>query len=474
MKRSRLRAKGWQIGLGACIGLVASQGGALAQGTAGDAAHPISQGQYLATAADCAACHTAQNGKPFAGGYAIASPLGVIVSSNITPSKTAGIGNYSQADFARAVRDGVRPDGTHLYPAMPYTSYAGLSDQDVAALYAYFMQQVPAVDTTPQKTALPFPFSIRASMVLWNLLFLDHKPFTLDAAKTAEVNRGAYLVDNLEHCAACHTPRNILMASEGGKDLSGGSLGSWYAPNITSDPVSGIGRWSEDELVQYLRTGSVPGKAQAAGPMAEAVSNSLQYLTGSDLHAVAAYLKQSAPISTGSTSRTSFGAPVDAEAAVRGLPVQETSGAQIYSGTCASCHGDNGAGNARHDYPSLFHNTATGAQQPANLISTIVFGVQRISGGQETLMPSFGPGSTVNALSDQEIADVSNYVLQHFGDASVTVTAQDVQTVREGGAPSTLAQLGPLAAPGLAAIVVVVVLLVLALVWRSRRHRVAA
>jgi len=433
----------------------------------------VKQGQYLATAADCTACHTAPNGgEAFAGGYGISSPLGTIYSTNITPSKTFGIGNYSETDFARAIREGIRKDGTHLYPAMPYTSYAGLSDADVAALYAYFMQGVLPVDVPAPKTSLPFPFSMRFSMAAWNLLFLDNHRFQPDPSRSAQLNRGAYLVDDLEHCDACHTPRNLLMAEKQGSALSGGAVGSWYAPNITSDPVSGIGGWSQDELVQYLRTGNVPGKAQAAGPMAEAVADSLQFLPNDDLQAIAAYLKATAPIRTAEAKpRNAYGAAVAADATLNNGAGDMSSGAQLYSGNCASCHQATGAGTKDGAYPQLFQNTATGAAQPTNLIAAILFGVNRTVGANTAFMPAFGPGlGSMSTLSDQNVADVSNYVLQHFGNPNLTVTAQDVASVRQGGPPSTLAKLGSFALPGLIALGVLLLVLILWGIFRPR-HR---
>ena len=236
----------------------------------------IQRGKYLSTAGDCVACHSVPGGKPFAGGLALPTPIGEIIATNITPSKTAGIGNYTLEQFSDAVRKGIRADGQHLYPAMPYTSYAKVSDDDIQAMYAYFMNAVPPVDTPTQATALPFPFNIRLSMAGWNLLFLDNKVFVADAARDAEWNRGAYLVQGLTHCGTCHTPRNLLMAEMPSKELAGGDVGTWHAPNITSDLNSGIGGWDTAELVAYLKTGESLGKGQAAGPMAEAVDHSLQ------------------------------------------------------------------------------------------------------------------------------------------------------------------------------------------------------
>ena len=225
-----------------------------------------SPGKRLAVAADCVACHTAPGGKAFAGGYPLGSPMGTIYSTNITPSKIAGIGNYSAEQFARAVRDGVTADGTHLYPAMPYTSYSKMTDSDIAALYDYFMHEVQPVDTPTAKTELQFPFNVRVSMIGWNAMFHSSTRFTPDPAKSAEVNRGDYLVNGLAHCDTCHTPRNVLMAADNGKALAGGALGSWYAPNITSDKVSGIGAWSSDDIVAYLRTGTSRARRRPRGP----------------------------------------------------------------------------------------------------------------------------------------------------------------------------------------------------------------
>ena len=438
----------------------------------------VERGHYLATAADCAACHTAGGGSPFAGGYPIASPLGTIYSSNITPSTSAGIGDYSEQDFVRAVREGIRRDGSHLYPAMPYTSYAGLSDADMTALYAYFMHGVAAVDQAPPKTALPFPFSLRASMAVWNAVFLHDQRFSPDAAHTAEVNRGAYLVQNLAHCAECHTPRNALMGLDTAHDLSGGAVGSWYAPNITDDPVKGIGHWTDAQLLSYLKTGRAAGIAQAAGPMAEAVTNSLQYLSDSDLQSIVAYLRTtgSGGGSAGSTTtatpgRAGFGSAQSAEAETRGILADSSNGAQLYSGNCAACHRADGSGSPDGAYPALFGNTATGASNANNLISTILFGVDRTVAGKQVLMPAFGPHGYVNKLSYQEVADLSNYVLTQYGNPKVRVTAQDVAVVAQGGPVPLIAKVGHYAVQLVVVALLIVLLIVLLITRRLRRTR---
>jgi len=235
----------------------------------------LERGRYLAIAGDCVACHTAPGGRPMAGGLALASPLGAIYSTNITPSKVYGIGSYSLQQFSDALRHGRRADGANLYPAMPYTAYAKTSDEDIAALYAYFMQGVQPVDKAPaQRTDLPFPFNIRASLSLWNAVFFDARPYRADASQSPEWNRGAYLAQGLAHCSTCHTPRNALMAEDGKRFLGGSEVGGWYAPNISSDLKSGIAGWTREELVRYLSGQPLPGKGSAAGPVVEAIDHS--------------------------------------------------------------------------------------------------------------------------------------------------------------------------------------------------------
>ncbi|MBM9402820.1 cytochrome c [Gluconacetobacter azotocaptans] len=467
----RGRAARVRYGLGAALGVMSMTGVALAQDAGGDAAL-VARGSYLATAADCAACHTAPHGgKPFAGGYGIASPLGSIYASNITPSKVAGIGNYTEAQFSRAVREGIRGDGAHLYPAMPYTSYAKLTDQDIHALYAYFTHEVRPVDERAPVTQLPFPFNLRFSMMFWNALYLDNSRFAPDPSKSAEVNRGAYLAIALGHCDTCHTPRNVMMAEIGGKELGGASLGSWIAPNVTPDPVSGIGNWSSDDLFRYLKTGDVPGKAQAAGPMAEAIEHSFQHLTDDDLKAIVAYVRQVPAIRDGADSRPrdSFGVASGREAVIRGAPGTLDNGEKLFSGDCAACHQPGGQGSKDAYYPQLFHNAAVGASTPDNLIATILEGVDRTVGGQHVFMPGFSRGSYVDELSDQDVADVGNYVLTQFGNPAVKISAADVASIRHGGPKPLLARVGGYIVPAMVGAAIVLLALIGLVVARRRK-----
>ena len=430
----------------------------------------VERGKYLATAGDCVACHTASGGKPMAGGLAVPTPIGAIVATNITPSKTHGIGNYTEAQFMAALRKGVRADGQHLYPAMPYTSYALVSDDDAKAMYAYFMQDVAPVDAAPsQATALPFPFNIRLAMAAWNLLFLDSEPFAADAGRSAQWNRGAYLTRGLAHCGTCHTPRGLLMAEDRQRELGGGAVGTWFAPNITSDVNSGVGGWSNDEIADYLRRGHVPGKAQAAGPMAEAVDNSLRHLSAADLQAIAVYLKSVAALRDAADTRPVYdwGAPANDLKNVRGILWPEDrdqlSGAQLYDAHCATCHQASGQGSFDGGLPPLFHNTVLGRGNTDNLVMVLLHGIERIAGPAgappEVKMQGFG-----EVMSDVQIATLGTYLIDLYGNPAATVTAGQVKTIRAGGAPSHLVGL---AGAGMAAGALVVIAL---LIWGLRRR----
>ncbi|SEK38442.1 Cytochrome c, mono-and diheme variants [Roseateles sp. YR242] len=467
MKSQGCAALSLLLSLCACPGLARAQD---TQDAKPEAAL-IERGRQLSIAADCAACHTApKGGAPFAGGYGIESPMGDIIATNITPSQSHGIGSYTLAQFRAALREGVRKDGTHLYPAMPYTAYTQLTDADTQALYAYFMHAVKPVDQPVAETKLPFPFSIRASMAVWNALFLKDERFKPDPAQPELVNRGAYLSNALAHCSACHTPRNMLMAEQVGKPfLSGGSVGPWFAPNITSDPVQGVGGWSDDELLQYMKTGRVQGKAQAAGPMAEAIEHSLQHLPDEDLKAIVAYLKQVAPVGGDAAKpRYGYGEAAHDEFDMRGLTQGADAGWRVFSGSCAHCHQANGTGTSSNEYPSLFNNTATGGDRADNLIATILHGVNRTVQGKPHFMPAFGDeASYTDRLSDQEIADLSNYVLTRYGNHAVKVSADDVRVAREGGPKPFLVKARPAMVPAM----VLVALLLLAAVIALLRRR---
>ncbi|HEV7607837.1 MAG TPA: cytochrome c [Steroidobacteraceae bacterium] len=429
----------------------------------------VERGRYLAIAGDCEACHTAPgNDQPaMAGGYPIVSPAGTIYSTNITPSRTHGIGNYTEEQFSRALREGVRADGARLYPAMPYTSYAGLRDADVRALYAWFMKEVAPVDLRPAQTDLPVPLNVRSSMMAWNVLFLSDERIADDPAHDAEWNRGRYLVETLGHCSTCHSPRGLLMQEKDGDALAGGKLGAWYAPNITPHAVGGIGGWSKTELVQYLATGHVADKAEAAGPMAEAITHSFSRMTPADLEAMATYIETVPAVPDPEAKQASYaiGARGSFEPALRGAPASVDAGAKLYSGLCASCHGRDGSGTRDGALPSLFHNSTVGASRPDNLLAVIFNGVDRTVGPEHVLMPLFGEGSYIQSLSNVQVAELATFVRATFGPGDIVTEAQ-AATARKGGPDSLVPFLGKVA---LFAIFVVAV--AAAYFFRRRRSR---
>jgi mono/diheme cytochrome c family protein len=429
----------------------------------------VQRGAYIAIASDCTACHTTPGRLPFAGGLPIASPVGTIYSTNITPSASAGIGGYTEAEFARAIRKGVRKDGANLYPAMPYTSYRLLTDADVHDLYNYFLHGVAPVNVAPQSTALPFPLNIRMSMMAWNLLFLSSGGFEENPAQAVDWNRGKYLVDGPAHCGECHTPRGFLMEVQPARYLGGSQVGPWFAPNITSDAASGIGGWTQHNIAQFLRTGSLPDKARAGGSMGEAVEHSFQYLSPADLNAIATYIATVPPIhdAADSTSRFNYGAPASPVAMLRRdngvLSDNDLSptGAELYSSNCASCHAAFGQGSKDNYYPSLFHNSVTGANVSSNLIATILYGVHRTTSSGEAYMPGFGGEKTdPNQLTNSQITLLANYVFQQYGHPQ-SVSESDVAMIRQGGPNSPVLLLARVGVGAAVAAAVILLLLVL-------------
>lgn len=374
----------------------------------------ISRGQYLATAGDCVACHTAPGGKPFAGGLGLKTPFGTIYATNITPDKATGIGGWTDQQFMNAVRNGKGANGENLYPAMPYNVYAKVSDQDLKDIKAY-LDSIPAVHYSGPKTDLPFPYNIRLMMMGWNLLFLDTAPFKPETTQSAQWNRGAYLVEGLEHCTSCHTPKNMLGADEPGMHMQGGELEGWLAPEITSNTRQGIGAWSNQQLVRYLKTGA-NDKTVAAGPMAEAVHNSLQHLNDQDLSAIAVYLK-SLPGSQPTAQ------PLDSD-----MQAMMARGQNIYQSNCAACHQSSGEG-VRDMVPALKGNNGLQASAPTNVLHVLMLGAQGAateSNPTSAAMPEFGW-----KLTDQQMADVSTYVRNSWGNSAPPVSAAEAAAARK-------------------------------------------
>lgn len=415
---------------------------------AADAAALIEQGKYIARATDCLACHIGPDGTPYAGGKPTATPMGDIIAPNISSSKKYGIGNYSVKDLTRVLRDGKTPSGTHLYPAMPYPAYRGMSDEDIAALHGY-LQTVPAVEQAPSaNTDLDFPFNMRLLMTVWNASNLDS--YSPPQGLEDQAARGQYLVDHMGHCGTCHTPRNSMMGSDYEQYLGGAQLGSWYAPNITSDNNAGIGAWSEQQLATYFKTGQMGYAAQAAGPMAEAVHYSLQYLNEADRLAIAAYLKtvpaigddkQTQPVYAANMSaKINARAPVvthrtryqPEQLALHGLKPSDIkdpdSPAGLYAQHCASCHSDDGYGQAVSFYPNLKGNTTLRAANPRNLVAVILHGVEFHGATPTPLMPGFK-----DKLDHQQIAHLANYVRLEFGDHTESqIDAKQVAYIASG------------------------------------------
>ena len=353
------------------------------------ATDPAARGKYLVRAGDCVACHTAPGGKMFAGGYILKTPFGSMSTPNITPDPETGIGKWTDAQFYTAMHDGIGHDGEYLYPMFPFPWYTKVTREDVQAIKAYLFTQ-PPVKAKPSVNHLAFPFDVREGLGAWRLAFFHAGTFEPDPNKSEQINRGAYLVEGLGHCAECHSGRVVLGASKYSEALEGGSVQGWYAPNITSDKREGIGGWTDDQLVSYLKTGSAREKGVAVGPMAETIHDSLQYLTDGDLHAIAAFLKstpaKSYEAASGKTANASF---------------KET-GEQTYLNYCASCHQLKGKGIAGV-IPALAGDGAVTAGGPENVIRVVIGGLA--ARGTYAPMPGFGADMT-----DDEIASVANYV----------------------------------------------------------------
>ncbi|MGF6916011.1 c-type cytochrome [Paraburkholderia sp. 40] len=399
-------------------------------GTPADLAAIVAHGEYLAKAADCVACHTAQGGTPYAGGRPFKLPFGTIYSTNLTPDKDTGIGNWSDDAFVNAVRAGIGSHG-NLYPAMPYTSYTQLSRDDVLAIKQYLLT-LPAVHQAPPANDLSFPYNQRWGMAAWNVLFFREQRFVTDPAKSVEWNRGAYLATALGHCGECHTPRNAGFAMKSRDYLSGAEIEGWKAYNTTSDQSYGIGAWSDQQVAQYLSRGHAPGRSSAAGPMADVVEHSLQYLTPGDIAALVAYLRSVAP-ATGAQTNEAATITLDPSAARASnavLPGASATtpalerGQRLFAGDCVGCHQWNGAGR-QSDYASLAGSHAVNDPSGAALVQVLLNGTSLTVNGRLQQMPGFA-----GAYGDSDIAAVANFVLSHFGSKEGTVTSDQVRAQR--------------------------------------------
>lgn len=384
--------------------------------------------QQLAAAGDCVACHTASGGQPFAGGLKMSTPIGAIYSTNITPDLTTGIGRYSYEDFAKALRTGVAKDGRNLYPAMPYTSYAKINDADMHILYDYFMHQVKAVNQANRNSDIPWPLNMRWPLSVWNWVFHHEGVYQPDATQSAQWNRGAYLVQGLAHCGSCHTPRGIGFQEKGLSQqdtayLTGGTLEGWHAPNLSGNVKNGLGRWSTQDIVEFLKTGRNQHSA-AFGSMTDVIARSTQHLSNEDLTAMAVYLKSLAPSDLHSKAPEADSTTV--QALMRGDISQP--GAREYMDNCSACHRIDGQGYAK-TYPALAHNAALLGDDASSLISVVLRG-SRMAITQQAptgaVMPDFGW-----RLNDEQVADLLTFVRSSWGNKAPAVTADQVRKLRE-------------------------------------------
>ncbi|MHA7116900.1 cytochrome c [Pseudomonas promysalinigenes] len=389
----------------------------------------VKKGQYLARAGDCVACHTAKGGKPFAGGLAMQTPIGTVYSTNITPDPS-GIGHYSFAEFDQAVRKGIAKDGSTLYPAMPYPSYARVSDQDMQALYAYFMQGVEPVAQANKPTDIPWPLSMRWPLAIWRGLFAPEvQAGQAPAAADPVVSRGAYLVEGLGHCGACHTPRALTMQekalspADGEQFLAGSApLEGWIAKNLRGDYKDGLGSWSEAQLVQFLKTGR-SDRSAVFGGMSDVVEHSMQYMSDADLTAIARYLKTLPPSDPNDKPHV-YDKQV-ADALWHGDDSKP--GASVYIDNCAACHRTDGQGYTRV-FPALAGNPVVQTADATSLIHVVLAGgtvPATHTAPSNFTMPAFGW-----RLSDQEVAEVVNFIRTSWGNQGSQVSAKDVKELR--------------------------------------------
>lgn len=388
----------------------------------------VKQGEYLARAADCAACHTAPKGLPFAGGLPIASPIGTIYSTNITPDKDTGIGSYSLEDFDKAVRHGIARNGATLYPAMPYTSYAKVRPADVKALYAYFMNGVKPVAQTNKSTDIPWPMSMRWPLSIWRNMFAPAVVGDTASTDNDPISRGRYLVEGLAHCSACHTPRGFAFQEKALTDdstafLSGGVVDNFLAKNLRGDVTDGLGNWSEGDITAFLKGGRNDHSA-AFGGMTDVVQHSTQHMNDDDLTAIAKYLKTLKPVDPNAKAL----AYDDTVAKALRTGAGKGNGALTFLDNCAACHRSTGKGYTQ-TFPTLALSSTVNSADPTSLIHIVLRGAEMPwtkSAPTHYAMPGFD-----DRLTDQDVADVLTFVRSSWGNKAPAVTATQVAKVRK-------------------------------------------
>jgi mono/diheme cytochrome c family protein len=371
----------------------------------------VAHGKALVEAGDCASCHTADPAKPFAGGKRIDTPFGAIYSPNLTPDRDTGIGGWSDQNFYTALRYGVAPNGSRYYPAFPYPNFTKLTRDDILSIRAYLATLAPLRNIAP-KPELRFPLNFRVLMRAWDYLFFKPGIFEPDQNKSAAWNRGGYLVTGLSHCGACHTPKNVFGADRRGRAFAGGLVQGWFAPRLDGAERSGLKSWSVDDIVEYLQSGR-NAKSHADGLMAEVVVNSTSKMSDGDVRAIAVSLKD---LPEG-----------PAEAQVTALPeASMKAGGEIYAHACVSCHETDGSG-APRIYPPLPGNALLQSTDPASTLRIILDGAQTVTTPRA---PNAGSMPAYKQLSDQEVADVTNYIRNSWGNAGPLVTADQVAKAR--------------------------------------------
>jgi mono/diheme cytochrome c family protein len=378
----------------------------------------VKRGEYLARAGDCIACHTAPEGRIFAGGLAMPTPFGTLYTSNITPDPETGIGKWSADDFYKTMHSGRFPDGGLIYPAMPFASYTKVTRADSDAIFAY-LKSVPPVNQKDRPHDLRFPYDNRSLILGWRTLYFVEGEYKPNPSKSAEWNRGAYLVEGLGHCGMCHSPINALGGTSQADAFKGGliPMQNWYAPSLTSNREAGLGDWSLKDITDLLRTG-VSNRGVVYGPMAEVVHNSLQYLTDEDIKAMAIYLQGIAE---------SPSAP-----ATSALPSTESSllvslGKTVYEAKCATCHGAQGEGKPPH-WPPLAKNQSIETESAVNPIRMVLNG--GYPPGTEGNPKPYGMPPFAGLLSDNEVAAVVSYIRTAWGNHGAPVSAREANELR--------------------------------------------
>lgn len=390
----------------------------------------IKQGEYLARAGDCIACHTAPKGKPYAGGLSMATPIGKVYSTNITPDKEHGIGNWSFEDFDKLMRTGVTKQGYTVYPAMPYPSYSRLSDADMRALYAYLMHGVPAQATSNRDADIPWPLSMRFPLTIWRWVFAPKPAPYTPAAGDQQLLRGAYLVQGLGHCGACHTARGIGMQEkaltelDGTAYLAGGAaIDGWVAPSLRNEHGGGLARWSEADIAEFLKTGRNSHSA-SFGAMNDVVAHSMQYMSSSDLTSIARYLKSLPPANA--SAKPFVGDDKVAKALYAGKV--DSNAALLYLNNCAGCHRSDGKGYSKA-FPALAGNAVLQTSDPTSAINIVLSG--SAVPATHTAPSSLVMGGYAKTLNDQQIADVVSFIQTSWGNHGSPATAAQVAKLRK-------------------------------------------